>query len=206
MEEIPELRSGCKHVLDDPVLDLDSERLVESVEKATQGDRSAWGEDRDRVDQRRPDDIPRDRSPAMLYLTMFASAFLAATFVPLASEITLAVALAAGGAAHWLIAAATLGNTLGAVINWVLGRCIEHFRDRWWFPLGAERLGRAQTWFQRYGVWSLLLAWAPVAGDALTVIAGAMRVRLVPFLILVAIGKGVRYALLAVAVEGVATP
>ena len=61
----------------------------------------------------------------MLYLTMFASAFLAATFVPFASEITLVAALAAGGAIHWLIVVATLGNTLGAVVNWVLGRFIR---------------------------------------------------------------------------------
>ena len=58
----------------------------------------------------------------MLYLTTFASAFLAATVVPFASEIALAAALAAGGAFHWLVVVATLGNTLGAVVNWVLGR------------------------------------------------------------------------------------
>ena len=138
----------------------------------------------------------------MLYLTMFASAFLAATFVPFASELTLAAGIAAGGSVHWLVAFATLGNTLGAVVNWGLGRFIEHFRHRKWFPVDAKQLERAQMWFRRYGVWSLLLAWLPVAGDALTVVAGAMRVHIVPFLVLVAIGKGVRYAVLAsVAVE-----
>ena len=138
----------------------------------------------------------------MLYLTMFASAFLAATFVPFASELTLAAGIAAGGSVHWLVAFATLGNTLGAVVNWGLGRFIEHFRDRKWFLVDAKQLERAQMWFRRYGVWSLLLAWLPVAGDALTVVAGAMRVHIVPFLVLVAIGKGIRYAVLAsVAVE-----
>ena len=138
----------------------------------------------------------------MLYLTMFASAFLAATFVPFASEITLAAGLAAGGSVYWLVAIATLGNTLGAVVNWGLGRFIEHFRHRKWFPVDAKQLERAQMWFRRRGVWSLLLAWLPVAGDALTVVAGAMRVHIVPFLVLVAIGKGIRYAVLAsVAVE-----
>jgi len=139
----------------------------------------------------------------MLYLTMFASAFLAATVVPFASEITLAAALAAGGAIHWLVVVATLGNTLGAVVNWVLGRLIERFRDRRWFPVDARRLERAQAWFGRYGVWSLLLAWVPVAGEPLTVLAGAMRVHIVPFLILVAIGKALRYAVVALTVEGV---
>ena len=141
----------------------------------------------------------------MLYLTMFASAFLAATFVPLASELTLVAGLAAGGSIHWLVASATLGNTLGAVVNWGLGRCIEHFRDRKWFPVDARRLERGQAWFRRYGVWSLLLAWVPVVGDALTVIAGAMRIHIAPFLVLVAAGKGARYAALAFLAEDVVT-
>lgn len=132
----------------------------------------------------------------MLYLTMFSSAFLAATVVPFASEITLVAALAAGGAVHWLLAVATLGNTLGALVNWALGRLMERFRDRRWFPADAKQLERAQAWFRRYGVWSLLLAWAPLIGEPLTVIAGAMRVHVVPFLVLVAAGKAVRYAVL----------
>ncbi len=132
----------------------------------------------------------------MLYLTMFSSAFLAATVVPFASEITLIAALAAGGAVHWLLAVATLGNTLGALVNWALGRLMERFRDRRWFPVDAKQLERAQAWFRRYGVWSLLLAWAPLIGEPLTVVAGAMRVHVVPFLVLVAAGKAVRYAVL----------
>ena len=139
----------------------------------------------------------------MLYLTMFVSAFLAATFFPFPSELTLAANIAAGGSASWLIAVATLGNTLGAVVNWGLGRFIEHFRDRSWFPVDSRRLQRGQAWFRRYGVWSLLLAWVPVAGDSLTVIAGAMRVHIVPFVVLVAAGKGGRYVVLASLAENV---
>ena len=141
----------------------------------------------------------------MLYLTVFSSALLAATIVPFASEIALTGALAAGGAVHWLVLVATLGNTLGAVVNWAIGRFIERFRDRRWFPANREQIERAQAWFKRYGVWSLLFAWLPVVGEPLTVVAGAMRVHIAPFLILVAIGKGLRYVVLALAVEGVAT-
>ena len=137
----------------------------------------------------------------MLYLTMFSSAFLAATVVPFASEITLVAALAAGGAVHWLLAVATLGNTLGALVNWALGRLMERFRDRRWFPVDAKQLERAQAWFRRYGVWSLLLAWAPLIGEPLTVVAGAMRVHVVPFLVLVAAGKAVRYAVLVLVLD-----
>ena len=66
----------------------------------------------------------------------------------------------------------------------------------------SKQLARAQAWFRRYGVWSLLLAWLPVIGDPLTVLAGTMRVHIVPFLILVAAGKGLRYIVLALAVDG----
>lgn len=142
----------------------------------------------------------------MLYLTVFSSAFLAATIVPFASEIALTGALAAGGAVHWLVLVATLGNSLGAVVNWAVGRFIERFRDRRWFPANREQLERAQAWFRRYGIWSLLFAWLPVVGEPLTVVAGAMRVHIAPFLILVAIGKGLRYVVLALAVEGVIAP
>ena len=142
----------------------------------------------------------------MLYLAMFTSAFLAATFVPFSSELALTAALVAGGTIQWLIIAATLGNTLGAIVNWGVGRFMEHFRHRRWFPADVKQLRRAQAWFRRYGVWSLLFAWAPIIGDALTVIAGVMRVRIVPFVILVAAGKGLRYVVVALTVEGVVMP
>jgi len=135
----------------------------------------------------------------VLYLTMFASALLAATLVPFASEVTLATTLAAGGNLPWLVAVATLGNTLGSVVNWGLGRFITRFRDRPWFPADAGRIKHAQAWFRRFGVWTLLLAWVPIIGEPLTVIAGAMRVGIVPFLILVTTGKGLRYIVIALA-------
>jgi membrane protein YqaA with SNARE-associated domain len=129
------------------------------------------------------------------YLALFLVAFLAATLLPAYSEVLFAGLLAAGydPLALWLWA--TAGNTLGAAVNWVLGRYLLHFQDRRWFPFKPGSLGRAQRWFQRYGVWSLLLAWAPVGGDALTFIAGFLRVRFDLFLLLTAIGKGLRYAI-----------
>jgi membrane protein YqaA with SNARE-associated domain len=98
-----------------------------------------------------------------------------------------------GGDPFALVAVATLGNTLGAVVNWLLGRYLLHFRDRRWFYFNAAQIDKAQRWFQRYGFWSLLFAWLPLGGDALTLIAGIMKVRLSVFLILVGAGKGLRY-------------
>ena len=130
------------------------------------------------------------------YLSLFFGAFLAATIVPAYSELLFAGLLAAGHDPWALWAWATAGNTLGAALNWVLGRYLLHFQDRRWFPFRADSLGIAQRWFQKYGVWSLLMAWAPIGGDALTFIAGVMRVRFWQFFLLTGIGKGARYAIL----------
>lgn len=128
------------------------------------------------------------------YLIVFASSLLAATIAPFYSEVVLAAVLTRQpDAAVLLWALASIGNTLGSVVNWWLGINLLHYRHKRWFPIKDKQLDRAQHWFQRFGVWSLLLAWAPVGGDALTFIAGIMKVRLLPFTLLVFIGKSVRY-------------
>lgn len=127
------------------------------------------------------------------YALLFSSAFLAATVLPFYSEVVLFALLREGGDAVPLVTIATLGNTLGAVVNWLLGRYLLHFRDRRWFYFSETQIDKAQHWFQRYGFWSLLLAWMPVGGDALTLIAGIMKVELWLFLILVGVGKALRY-------------
>ena len=119
------------------------------------------------------------------YLLLFSSAFLAATVLPFYSEAVLFALIRDGGDTASLVAVATLGNTLGAVVNWWLGRFLLHFKDRRWFYFSDAQIEKSQRWFQRYGVWSLLFAWLPVGGDGLTFIAGIMRVRLDLFLVLV---------------------
>jgi len=129
----------------------------------------------------------------MSYLLLFGSAFLAATILPFYSELFLLALLRDGGDPMLLVVVATLGNTLGAVVNWLLGIYLLHFQDRRWFYFSRAQIARAQRWYQRYGFWSLLLAWMPIGGDALTLIAGIMKLRLWLFLVLVGTGKGLRY-------------
>lgn len=128
------------------------------------------------------------------YGGLFLSAFLAATLLPGSSEALLTGLVAAGQGAPWLLlAVATTGNVLGSLANWICGRFLAAFRDRSWFPVSPQRYAQAAGWFERYGLWSLLFAWPPVVGDPLTVIAGGLRVGLLPFLLLVTIGKLGRY-------------
>ncbi|MCX5493557.1 DedA family protein [Kaistia dalseonensis] len=131
---------------------------------------------------------------------LFAASFLAATLIPAQSEAVLVALVVKGGVSVPLIVCvAGIGNVLGSLVNWWLGRCIDRFRDRRWFPVSAPALERAQRWYGRFGRWSLLFAWLPVVGDPLTLVAGIMREPLPSFLILVAFGKFARYALLAFA-------
>ena len=135
---------------------------------------------------------------------LFAIAFVAATILPAQSEAAVVGLLAVGAQSPvLLVAVASLGNILGAVVNWALGRGVERFRDRTWFPVSAASLDRATGWYRRWGRWSLLLSWAPIGGDALTVAAGVLREPLWSFVVLVTIAKTARYVVLAAATLGI---
>jgi membrane protein YqaA with SNARE-associated domain len=132
-------------------------------------------------------------------LELFLTAFAAATLLPVSSEALLAwLAVAEGADAVTLICVATAGNTLGAIVNWGLGRWCLHWQDRRWFPIKPDALARATGWMERGGRLLLLLAWVPIVGDPLTFAAGVLRVRFVPFTALVAVGKGARYVVVFV--------
>ncbi len=133
-------------------------------------------------------------------LLLFGSAFLSATLLPFYSEVVLVAQLIKHPQAQiFLVLVASCGNTAGAALNWFMGRYLLHYQERRWFPIRAEQLHKAQDWFARFGQWSLLLSWLPVGGDALTLLAGVMRVPFGRFLVLTFIGKAGRYLVVALA-------
>ena len=166
------------------------------------------------------------------YAGLFGAALAAATILPAQSEAVLVgLLLTDAYSPVLLLAVASFGNTAGSVVNWLLGRSVERYRDRRWFPVDGQlkakmaklhgeqraqayddmggtntpvrrlwqsqlKRGRAQGWYRRYGRWSLLLSWAPLVGDPLTVVAGVMREPFPVFLLLVALAKTGRYVAL----------
>ncbi len=128
---------------------------------------------------------------------LFVLSFLAATFLPVVSEAALGGLILAGLDPYACVAVATVGNTLGAVATWGVGRWgSEPFLTRL-LGLSAAQRERAVRVFARYGSWSLLLAWTPILGDPLCAVAGLFGLSLRRFIPPVALGKLARYAGLA---------
>ena len=127
---------------------------------------------------------------------LFLAAFLAASPVPFQSEI-LFLAFQASGWATWpLVLVASIGNTLGSCVTYGLGRWFGDQRGHRWFPLSPAQMTRAEGWQARWGVWTLLLSWAP-GGDLIVALSGVLRVPFPLFLALTALAKTGRYVALA---------
>ena len=133
----------------------------------------------------------------MIYLSLFIISFLAATILPLSSELTLAGLMATSNYDNLLLLIfASLGNVLGSVVNWILGFYSRNLVTKKWFPFKDQQIEKSSSWFNRFGKWSLLFAWVPIIGDPLTLVGGLLRVKFIEFLILVTIGKVSRYVII----------
>jgi len=128
--------------------------------------------------------------------TLFGSALLSSTLLPGGSEALLLYRLHQGADPLAIVATATAGNVLGSFMTYGMGRFGRRALQR-----GSEKtdrhIARAERWFVRFGRPSLLLAWLPVVGDPLCLVAGILRVSVLSFLLLVTLGKLARYAALA---------
>jgi membrane protein YqaA with SNARE-associated domain len=130
----------------------------------------------------------------MVYFSLFIISFLAATILPLSSELTLAGLLSTNNYnVISLLSTASVGNILGSVFNWLLGFYLFDYIGKRWFPFKINQISSASKKFKKFGVWSLLFVWIPIIGDPLTFIAGILRINFLIFLILVSVGKITRY-------------
>ena len=130
----------------------------------------------------------------MIYLSLFAISFLAATILPFSSELTLAGLITTSNYDNLLLLIfVSLGNVLGSVVNWALGFYLRNLTTKKWFPFKDKQIENSSKWFSKTGKWSLLFAWVPIIGDPLTLVAGLLRVKFIEFIILVTIGKVSRY-------------
>lgn len=135
-------------------------------------------------------------TPELGLAGLFASAFLSATLLPGGSEAVLFGVLKLHPESLWpALALATLGNTLGGLTSVLAGRALP---DR---PATQPTARRALAWARRFGAPILLLSWVPIVGDALCVAAGWLRMPWLPATVFLAVGKFLRYAVVAFATE-----
>lgn len=130
------------------------------------------------------------------YWVLFGSSFLAATILPFSSEALLLVQLEQQHNVSALLVAASAGNVLGSVVNYYIGLKGSRFLLEKVIRMKEESIVRARERFKRYGMYSLLLAWVPVIGDPITVVAGMLRAPFYLFLLLVTVSKVGRYLFL----------
>jgi membrane protein YqaA with SNARE-associated domain len=130
-----------------------------------------------------------------MYLSLFLTALLSATLLPMGSEALLLYDFYEGHPWIWLLIIASFGNTLGSLINYLIGHkgVIYLTQKRWIKP---HQIERSHRYFDRYGAYALLLSWVPLIGDPITFIAGTLRYSFWKFILLVAIAKTSRYGVI----------
>lgn len=132
-------------------------------------------------------------SDVLTYASMFGSSFLSATLLPGSSEaLLIALLIAKKTSVYGLLLAASLGNTLGGLTNIFIGRLLPLKRQGRWHDT-------AMTWLHRLGPAALLFSWLPVIGDLLCVLAGWLRFAWLPAMLFLAVGKTLRYIVIATA-------
>ncbi|MFQ5444930.1 MAG: YqaA family protein [Nitrospinales bacterium] len=131
------------------------------------------------------------------YFGLFVAAFLAATILPLSSEVVLSTLLLSGLSPIALVTIATIGNVLGSLTNYALGYWASLEVIKKWLKISEEEFVLAEQRFAKYGLFSLCFAWVPIMGDPITVIAGILRIRILWFVILVTAGKLMRYIVIS---------
>jgi len=132
----------------------------------------------------------------LVYLTLFISAFGAATLLPIASEAVLAYDITVGYNLYALLGVATMGNTLGSCVNYFLGRKGLDYLERKKY-VKMTSFNKAERMFDRFGAVVLLLSWAPIIGDPITFVAGVLHYDFKKFFLLVLFAKAIRYIVLA---------
>jgi membrane protein YqaA with SNARE-associated domain len=134
------------------------------------------------------------------YSFLFLLSFLASTVIPVGSEWLLIAMVLKGFDPVLTVSTATAGNTLGACTTYGIGIYGSTWVIQKLFRMDGKSQKRAEKFYAKYGVWSLLLSWLPLVGDPICFAGGLLRIHFGLFVLLVLVGKLFRYGLLAIMV------
>ncbi len=134
------------------------------------------------------------------YSSLFILSFMASTVVPIGSEWLLISMAMKGFDPVLIVSTATAGNTLGACTTYGVGIYGSTWMIQKLFRMDERAQKRAEKFYARYGIWSLLFSWLPIIGDPICFAGGLLRIHFGSFVLLVLAGKLFRYALLTILV------
>lgn len=129
------------------------------------------------------------------YVGLFLTSFLAATFLPITSELFLVSMLLLSFNPLICLIVATVGNTLGSYLNYAIG----YIGDPKWIKYLGVKEEKINSWeinIKKYGVWMALLSWLPIVGDVLSTALGFFKVNIIISFFFIFIGKFLRYLVL----------
>lgn len=133
---------------------------------------------------------------------LFVLALGSATVLPGGSEAYFLYLLSEGFGVFWVMVCASVGNTLGSLVNYYLGRyCLDWANEREYIK--ASQIKKGSEFFKRFGGFALLFSWAPIVGDAITFVAGSLRYSVFWFSLIVGLAKTLRYGFVYAVFVGV---
>lgn len=135
------------------------------------------------------------------YGGMFAAAFLAGSFFPFSSEAVMTGLRLAGLDVWMLVLCASMGNLLGGMFNYGVGRMGKEDWIYGMLRVRPERLEQSERFVHRYGAWMGLLSWLPILGSVITIAMGLLRVDVWKSALTILIGKVARYVVLGFLLE-----
>lgn len=136
------------------------------------------------------------------YLILFFWSFIAATFFPISSEIFLANIIRQNNLILIPVIVATIGNVLGGIVTFFMGWKGGEYALKKASDQNIKRYNRTNKIIQKYGTYSMLLAWTPFIGDVIVLLGGAFKLPVLPSIIWMTVGKFLRYLIFAISILG----
>jgi len=134
------------------------------------------------------------------FWSMVLSTFIAATIIPFSSELGLSALLYAGYPVVLIVTGAIIGNTLGGMTGYLLGSLGKWSWLEKYLGVKEEKVKSLAKRYEKYGVYLAFFCWLPIVGDVFGVMLGFFRTPWLPTLLLMALGKTLRYIALAMIV------
>lgn len=132
------------------------------------------------------------------YWGMGIAAFIAGTFFPFSSEAVMATLLVTTGMSPVMtVVSATIGNVLGSMVNYYIGRLGNKDTVARWFKIKPERMDKAQDYVMKYGAWMGFFTFVPILGTAIAIALGILRANPWMTFLTTFIGKTLRYIFIA---------